>query len=84
MAIGGDTGPLHLAAALGLPVVGLYGPTPPSRNGPFTEKKEIIYHALPCSPCWKRICKDKNNECMDSIQVEEVMKSVENLEAKFF
>lgn len=84
MAIGGDTGPLHLAAALGLPVVGLYGPTPPSRNGPFTEKAEIIYHNPPCSPCWKRTCKNKKNECMDSIQVEEVMKAIENLEAKYF
>ena len=84
MAIGGDTGPLHLAAALGLPVVGLYGPTPPSRNEPCTQKKEIIYHNLPCSPCWKRTCKNKANECMDFIQVEEVMQRIENLEAKFF
>ncbi|MCK4905856.1 lipopolysaccharide heptosyltransferase II [bacterium] len=84
LAVGGDTGPLHLAAALGLPVVGLYGPTPPSRNGPFTEKKEIIYHNPACSPCWKRICRNKNNECIDSIQVEEVMKAIENLEAKYF
>ncbi len=84
MAIGGDTGPLHLAAALGLPVVGLSGPTPPARNGPFTDKKEIIYHPPTCSPCWKRICIHKKNTCMDSIQVEEVMKSAENLEAKFF
>ena len=84
MVIGGDTGPLHLAAVLGIPVVGLYGPTPPSRNGPFTDKKEVIYHNLPCSPCWKRTCKNKANECMDSIQVEEVMEKIENLEAKFF
>ncbi len=84
MAIGGDTGPLHLAAALGLPVVGLYGPTSPNRNAPLTEKKEIIYHTLPCSPCWKRTCKNKTNECMDSIQVEEVMQKIENLGAKYF
>jgi ADP-heptose:LPS heptosyltransferase len=84
MAIGGDTGPLHLAAALGVPVVGLYGPTPPSRNAPYTEKKEVIFHNLPCSPCWKRTCQNKTNECIDSIQVEEVMEKVENLAAKFF
>ena len=84
MAVGGDTGPLHLAAALGVPVVGLYGPTPPQRNGPYTVKKEIIYHALPCSPCWKRTCKNQVNECMDSIRVEEVMEKVENLAARFF
>jgi lipopolysaccharide heptosyltransferase I len=84
MAIGGDTGPLHLAAALGVPVIGLYGPTSPSRNGPYTDKKEVIYHNLPCSPCWKRTCKIKTNECMDSIQVEEVMDKVESLATKFF
>lgn len=35
LAIGGDTGPIHLAAALGLPTIGLYGPTSPERNGPY-------------------------------------------------
>jgi heptosyltransferase-1 len=35
LVIGGDTGPLHLACALGKPVVGIYGPTDPKRNGPF-------------------------------------------------
>ena len=35
--VGGDTGPLHLAVALGTPVVGLYGPTNPARNGPYSK-----------------------------------------------
>lgn len=82
MAIGGDTGPLHLAVALDIPVIGLYGPTPPSRNGPFGEKKEIIYHALPCSPCWRRNCKRK--ECMNSIGVEEVIERCKSLASRFF
>ncbi len=43
--IGGDTGPLHLAAALGRPVVGLYGPTDPARNGPYTEAGRVLRHA---------------------------------------
>jgi heptosyltransferase-1 len=42
LCIAGDTGPLHLAAALGTPVVGIYGPTDPERNGPFTEKKRVL------------------------------------------
>jgi heptosyltransferase I len=42
LCIAGDTGPLHLAAALGTPVVGIYGPTDPARNGPFTEKKRVL------------------------------------------
>jgi len=42
--IGGDTGPLHLAAALGLPVVGLFGPTDPTRTGPFSDKAIALRH----------------------------------------
>jgi heptosyltransferase-1 len=42
--IGGDTGPLHLAAALGVPVVGLYGPTDPARTGPFGTKAVALRH----------------------------------------
>jgi len=42
LCVAGDTGPLHLAAALGTPVVGIYGPTDPARNGPFTQKKLIL------------------------------------------
>jgi len=42
--IGGDTGPLHLAAALGVPVVGLYGPTDPARNGPYGTKSIVLRH----------------------------------------
>jgi heptosyltransferase-1 len=40
--IGGDTGPLHLAAALGVPVVAIFGPTDPERNGPFSEKNIVL------------------------------------------
>lgn len=40
--VGGDTGPLHLAAALGVPVVGLYGPTDPARNGPFGTRSVVL------------------------------------------
>ena len=42
LAIAGDTGPLHLACALGRPVVGIYGPTDPSRNGPFGTKFKVL------------------------------------------
>ena len=42
LCIGGDTGPLHLACALGRPVVGIYGPTDPSRNGPFGTRARVL------------------------------------------
>jgi heptosyltransferase I len=44
LAIAGDTGPLHLACALGRPVVGIYGPTDPSRNGPFGTRFKVLRH----------------------------------------
>jgi heptosyltransferase-1 len=44
--IAGDTGPLHLAAALGRPVVGLFGPTDPARNGPYGTISRVLRHAL--------------------------------------
>jgi heptosyltransferase-1 len=44
LAIAGDTGPLHLAAALGRPVVGIYGPTDPARNGPFHGRHVVLRH----------------------------------------
>jgi len=82
LVIGGDTGPVHLAAALDVPVVALYGATPPSRNAPFTDKKSVIYHQLPCSPCWRGRCQTK--ECMQAIKVEEVFAAVEDLADRFF
>jgi heptosyltransferase I len=45
MVVAGDTGPLHLAAALGRPVVGLYGPTDPARNGPYGTRSRVLRHA---------------------------------------
>ena len=42
LCIGGDTGPLHLACALGRPVVGIYGPTDPSRNGPYGTRARVL------------------------------------------
>ena len=44
LAIAGDTGPLHLACALGKPVVGIYGPTDPARNGPFHCANRVLRH----------------------------------------
>jgi heptosyltransferase-1 len=42
LVIAGDTGPLHLACALGRPVVGIYGPTDPARNGPFGTRSRVL------------------------------------------
>jgi heptosyltransferase-1 len=74
LVIGGDTGPFHLACALGTPVVGIFGPTNPVRNGPWKEGEVTVLHRLPCSFCGGRLC-PTHNECMD-ISVEEVFAAV--------
>ena len=72
--IGGDTGPFHLACALGTPVVGIFGPTSPERNGPISGNDESVVHLLHCSFCYGRACPTQN-ECMD-ISVDEVFEAV--------
>ncbi len=74
LVIGGDTGPFHLACALGTPVVGIFGPTSPVRNGPWRSDDEIVARRLPCSFCYGRTCPTAN-ECMD-ISVDAVFQAV--------
>ena len=66
-----DTGPMHLAAAIGTPVVALFGPTAPWRTGPFGLSHKIIRADLECSPCFKRQC--NTMECMKQISVDQVL-----------
>lgn len=80
MVIGGDTGPFHLACLLGRPVVGIFGPTSPVRNGHFGTCGETVTRTLPCSFCYGRVCPTKN-ECME-IPVVEVFAAVERCLAK--
>lgn len=72
--VGGDTGPFHLACALERPVVGVYGPTAPVRNGPWQPTEEVVARILPCSFCNGRTCPTRN-ECMD-ITVDDVFRAV--------
>lgn len=51
-----DTGPMHVAAALGKPVVGLFGPTDPRRTGPYRQLSRSLQLRLPCAPCLKSRC----------------------------
>jgi len=74
LVVAGDTGPLHLACALGVPVVAIMGPTAPVRNGPWSERDEVVVRQMPCSFCNARVCPTAN-ECMD-IAVPEVCAAV--------
>lgn len=69
--LGGDTGPMHLAAALDIPVIALYGPTDTIRNGPYGSKHIALTVTSDCAGCWQRQC-PKNVECLAHISVEAV------------
>ncbi|MBI2957129.1 MAG: lipopolysaccharide heptosyltransferase I [Acidobacteria bacterium] len=73
--ISGDTGPLHIAAAVGTPVVGLYGPTDPKRNGPFGSRAVVIHHRDRGPTSYKH--EEKVSPAMLAITVEEVLAAVE-------
>jgi heptosyltransferase I len=76
LVVAGDTGPLHIAAAVGAPVVGLYGPTWPERNGPWDPADEVISRADRCQCHHKRQCLT-GARCIETIGVDEVMAAVE-------
>jgi len=69
-----DSGPMHLAAAVGTPVIALFGPTDPKRTGPYGQGHTVIRKELPCSPCFLKKCESR--ECMREITVEEVFEAV--------
>jgi lipopolysaccharide heptosyltransferase I len=69
-----DSGPMHIAAACGVPVVALFGPTSPARTGPYGSGHIVIKADTPCAPCYKKKCKDIR--CMESISVDEVYEKI--------
>jgi heptosyltransferase-1 len=75
LVVAGDTGPLHLAVALGTPVVGLYGPTAPARNGPFSKDDIVIRNARTEETTLRR--GKQYSRAMLSITVEQVVEAVE-------
>ena len=73
-----DSGPMHIASALSVPVVAIFGSTEPSVTGPLGARDAVIKKELPCSPCFLRKC-PTNLECMDIISVDDVISGVVNI-----
>ena len=71
LVLGGDTGPVHLAAGLRVPTVMLMGPTDANRNGPYGQIQHAIEVDRPCRGCWKRAC-SKGLDCLAAISVDAV------------
>lgn len=75
LVVAADTGPLHIAAAAGVPVVGLFGPKDPKRYGPFGDGTAVLRGIVPCSPCRLRRC--DHAICMQAIAVSDVLAACE-------
>jgi heptosyltransferase-2 len=71
-----DTGPMHVAAAVGTPTVALFGSTSPTWTRPFGSGHEVIYKHLECSPCFQRTC-PIGYKCLHAISVQEVYQAVQ-------
>jgi ADP-heptose:LPS heptosyltransferase len=75
-----DSAPLHLAAAMGTPVVGLFGPTNVVRARPYGESHRAMRVELSCSPCEKKTCSNRNQyECLTAISVEDVVTATQEV-----
>jgi lipopolysaccharide heptosyltransferase II len=74
--VSNDTGTMHLAAALGVPTVSIFGSTEPILTGPLGPQHSIVRHHVPCSPCFKRECPFGHYECMTKIEPGEVAEVV--------
>jgi ADP-heptose:LPS heptosyltransferase len=72
LVVAADTGPLHLACAVGTPVVALFGPTDPGRNGPFAPGDAVVRRTPACAPCYSRTC-PRHAGVMEGIAVAEVL-----------
>ena len=74
--IGNDSGAMHVAGAVGLPVVGIFGPTDEQGTRPVTPRFRLVRHAVSCSPCFLRHC-PIDHRCMTRISVDEVFAAAE-------
>jgi lipopolysaccharide heptosyltransferase I len=81
LAVGGDTGPLHLAAALHTPCVGIFGASDAARNRHYVQREVTVQkNELDCVPCWKTECPNQPSiKCLHTITVDNVFQAVRSL-----
>jgi lipopolysaccharide heptosyltransferase II len=78
MLIANNTGPVHLAAALGTPVVDLYALTNP-QHGPWQVPHRVLYHDVPCRFCYRSVCAQGHNDCLRRVSPERVAAAARSL-----
>jgi lipopolysaccharide heptosyltransferase I len=70
--IANDSGPVHMAAAVGTPTLVIFGPTDPRRTGPYGTIHRVVRGDQPCQPCYRRTCKFVDMPCMKDVTAERV------------
>ncbi|MGB7160712.1 MAG: lipopolysaccharide heptosyltransferase I [Tepidisphaeraceae bacterium] len=75
LVVANDSGPMHIAAALGRPLVTMYGPTNPVRTGPYGRPDTVLRLDIPCSPCYSRRC--SHQSCLQWLGAEPVLELAE-------
>lgn len=76
VAVSNDSGLMHIAAAVDVPIVSMYGATTPQYTPPLHSNAKAFYMKLECSPCWQRTCQYQHYRCLKDIVPEQVFKSV--------
>ncbi len=78
--VGNDSGTSHMAAALGVPTVAIFGPTDPTIWSPRGKKVVVVWNGFECSPCSKeRLSECQNTECLKKVEVEDVIAGIAGL-----
>lgn len=77
--VANDSGLMHIAAALGVSVVALYGSGSPAFTPPLTRNSRVLYKSLPCQPCYQRECPLEHLNCLKQIAVSEVIDAIQSL-----
>jgi len=76
LVVSNDSGLMHVASALGIPVVAIFGPTDPQATGPAGLHCRIVHHPVACAPCTYRIC-PIDHRCMEGISTQQVIDAIE-------
>jgi heptosyltransferase-2 len=76
-AVSNDSGLMHVAAAVGITVVGIYGSSTPDYTPPLSDKAQVLYQRLDCSPCFKRECPLGHTHCLTQIEPEQIWDSLQ-------
>ncbi len=80
LAVTNDSGLMHVAAAVGCPLVAVYGATSPDYTPPMTAAAGVLWRGIECSPCWKKTCRYGHYRCLTEISPDEVYAAAQTLE----